>query len=167
MLDQVCEVHGPFCHTPRFSQPSATLAFSLTHRDGLTFDFRDFCRASVLQPDHAHALYSCSFTRLKFFSMAKVFHALPVPPLLYKMQSPVLLCSCWTHCTYLQLLHRREITAISYTRWSLVLWHSFILRWVLSLASGLVMAKWCCPSPQYAICISKVHLNKEVQETFY
>lgn len=38
---------------------------------------------------------------------------------------------------------------------------------VLSLESGLVMAKWCCPLPQYGICITKVHFNKEVQETFY
>lgn len=88
-------------------------------------------------------------------------------PFFTKCRGPVLLCSCWTHCTCLQLLHRGEFTAISYTNWSLVLWHSFMLRWLLSLASSLVMAKRCCPSPQYGICISKVHLNKEGQETFY
>lgn len=116
---QVSEVHGPFCLTPCYSQPSATLLSSLTHRDSQTFDFRDCCRASVLHPDNAHALDSCSFTCLKFFSMAKVFQALPVPPLLHKMQGS---------CATLQLLDTLHLSAAFtqgrihcnfYTSWSL------------------------------------------------
>lgn len=114
---------------------------------------------------------SCTCIVLMLLSLSEIFfhcQNLPSPssvsPFL-KHMGPVLLCNCWTPCTCLQLLYRWEFTATSYTSWSLVLWHSFLLRWVVSLA--LVMAKWHCPLPQCGICISKVQLNKEVQETFY
>lgn len=53
-----------------------------------------------------------------------------------KCRGPVLLCSCWTHCTCLQLLHMWEFTATSYTSWSLVLWHSFILKFKFNIRLG-------------------------------
>lgn len=140
------------CHSAVFSHTPGWPDLSFQRLlQGISFPFRS-CTCIVL---------------MLLYLSENTFHcqSLPSP----SSASPSLwnagvLCYSVVAGTCLQLLHRWEFTEKS---WGLVPWHSFILRWVLSLTLGLGIAKWCCPLPQYGISISKVHLNKEVQETLW
>lgn len=135
MFTGLWTLHGPFCHTPCYSQPCCLLSHTGMVRPLISETAAG--HQFSIQIMHMH----CTQAPLpvwKFLPLPKSSNPFQSLPFFMKCRGPVLLCS------FLQV----RIHCNFYTSWSLVLWHSFILRWVLSLASGLVRAKWCCPLPQ-------------------